>query len=426
MDIETISKRLAALVDPHSAEVKASRQKHRRFTPQKLASDLARELEPLMAQQPEFIERPHRWLSGINCGGNVGSKWAASVLTYATIVERGDPATVTRQYAEALTLQTASCAMYCCLWGIEPKTEIALSNDVTLARFDSLPCSYEKHCVCRELADTSPPRMFRDLRFPDSVLIKTFPPAQLYFDSPQRGRDNEYIAALQELDRITHCLTVIGPSAPIRAITWCSFPDERLRLVASTGASFVGSSPEAFPGESSVLISEDSESVAKIVSMLLALSGDDRDKINISLSRLNRAIRRRDDADRALDLAIALETLLGEKDGGGDLAHRVSTRAAQLSPGDRKQKRRVRGVVKAAYNLRNDVAHSGHVKPQKSVWGKPEPTHKIIDEAISICGRIIRQIGELKQIPHWDVFDVDAETVNRKEIESLTQADGLD
>jgi hypothetical protein len=117
--------------------------------------------------------------------------------------------------------------------------------------------------------------------------------------------------------------------------------------------------------------------------------------LRIPLDRLGRAGREQDWADRAIDLGIALESLLLHdiKD-RGELNFRLSLRGAWLIGADSVERLEIQRSLKELYGLRSQAVHSGFVE-----WNKINKT--TIDRATEICGSVIRRIIDLKCVVDW-------------------------
>jgi hypothetical protein len=88
-----------------------------------------------------------------------------------------------------------------------------------------------------------------------------------------------------------------------------------------------------------------------------------RTRLGTPMSRLNSAMRRRHEADTAIDLGIALESLfLGDSE-GGEKKFQASTRCAFLLGSDPADRHRLFDLAGCIYHLRNRAVHRGQVVP---------------------------------------------------------------
>lgn len=127
--------------------------------------------------------------------------------------------------------------------------------------------------------------------------------------------------------------------------------------------------------------------------------GDFKRRLDIASKRLNLARRRNSLGDKAIEVSIALEALLG--DDRFDLTYKIRLRAALLLGGNLEERREISGAVKKLYQLRSDIVHGGKddVKPE---------VQEVIDRGVSICARLIQVLVEIGKIPNWDEIEMGA------------------
>jgi hypothetical protein len=120
----------------------------------------------------------------------------------------------------------------------------------------------------------------------------------------------------------------------------------------------------------------------------------------MAVDRFDRALSRRDPGDAAVELSTALETLLG--DGAGELVWKVGLRAALVGRGTLEQRKRIRAVVHAVYDLRSTVVHTGRT-PEKSKLktGAAMPVSELIKEAFSVVSLVSRNSLNAAGTPNW-------------------------
>jgi len=158
------------------------------------------------------------------------------------------------------------------------------------------------------------------------------------------------------LDDARLALSLVGPSCPVSAGYWFQFDDPDL-----ADASFYGgvtiSYQEVLPLGLTRDVDLDSAEAKRVTSAFLALGEPLKATLRLALRRFNQALRRPPHGDRALDLAISLESLL--VDGAGENTYKMGLRAALLLGGPIERRREVRAVVGALYTLRSALIHDG-------------------------------------------------------------------
>jgi Apea-like HEPN len=141
------------------------------------------------------------------------------------------------------------------------------------------------------------------------------------------------------------------------------------------------------------------------VSAFLALGDPLRATLRLALRRFNQALRRPPHGDRALDLAISLESLL--VDGAGENTYKIGLRAALVLGGSMERRREVRAVVGALYALRSALIHDGILPSEvKVVAGGKRPAHDIVEDATEICALVLRSILYAGSIPSWYEYEL--------------------
>ncbi|HEY5236868.1 MAG TPA: hypothetical protein VIJ62_00685 [Rhizomicrobium sp.] len=116
--------------------------------------------------------------------------------------------------------------------------------------------------------------------------------------------------------------------------------------------------------------------------------------LRIPLDRLGRAGREGDFADRAIDLGIALESLLLGDNDLGELSFRLSLHGAWLIGNDEAERLEIQKSLKKLYELRSRAVHSGAIE-------RSAKTGTTIARATEISQSLIRKAIELKCEIDW-------------------------
>jgi hypothetical protein len=408
VDVQSVAKRIEELIDPQSPAYKAAAAKRYHdggIDKGWLALDLSDTLESLIASQGEFANQPARMLRCGSGAGRVDASSAARSLLYAAL-DGESPTAVVQAFAEVLAMTKASGSLCLALWGITTPSAVQLPNDVTLMPFDSLPSSREKETVDSEFREGWPRRIFQKLDKPQSALTKKLVMDPLFSDVSGDELFSEFFSASAELSATALALTAIGPSAPIQAISWYAFDDARIKLV-SHGSGLQIPFLEILPMPFLPITALDQSKVAAIVPAIVNLKGRSRAKVDTALTRLNRAIRRHTTADKAIDLAIAFESLL--VDDAGENTFKVHTRTGLIAQGSESQKLRARAVTKALYKLRSQAAHQGECTDRVSTGsGEKEKSADIVGEAVKLCAELICEVAKRLGLPDWTLCDLDS------------------
>lgn len=294
------------------------------------------------------------------------------------------------------------------IWGVKIVSPVELGLGVTLLPFSALPDSTMKRrfSQLRDPADfpilpsflvTSPPQTALICSHTVSPFIYPVrqgkPPAQL-----------EPLKIQSLLDDARLALTLVGPSFPMSAGYWFQFDDPDL-ADAAFYRGIMTSHHEVIPWGHTPDVDLNPGDAIRLASAFLRLGGPLKAPLRLALRRFNQALRRPSHGDRALDLAIALESLL--VDGAGENTYKMGLRAALLLGGAIKQRREVRAVVSALYVLRSALIHDGVLPSEVKVVnvGK-RPAPDVVNDATEICARVLRSILEAGSIPNWYEYEL--------------------
>jgi hypothetical protein len=212
------------------------------------------------------------------------------------------------------------------------------------------------------------------------------------------------VLAYERLELARLALSAIGPSSPMFAGMWFVFDDPDFQFVARSGLR--GIIHEIIPSQFTRDVQIDPGVAADVVSRFLKLDTTDRERVRLALDRLNLAVRRHRVAEQALELGIALETLLTD-DNPGENTFKLGLRAALLAGPDLAGRTRRRAIVGALYRLRSAVSHSGTIPSDVRVVGVGKmATADVMSEALSVVAETIRAVIVRSAIPEWYAFEL--------------------
>jgi hypothetical protein len=216
------------------------------------------------------------------------------------------------------------------------------------------------------------------------------------------GASSEIRSTLEE---IRLALTCVGPSRPVSVVEWFEFVDPLLSHLNSPGGMSMTYDDlrHGYPWMEVQHESADMAAVARQYSQLA--DGGTRARLARALRRLNFAMRRADVGDRAVELAIALESVL--VGGRGENTFKVSLRASLIIPADRARRIAARAIVSAIYDVRSAVVHSGEAANKVRVRGRGEvSTATVVNEGLVITADVLRQLIGRGAIPVWEDLEV--------------------
>ena len=129
-----------------------------------------------------------------------------------------------------------------------------------------------------------------------------------------------------------------------------------------------------------------------------------RRKVRTAMERVHMAFIRNSPQDKALDLSIALETLL--IDSPGEHSFKISLRAALLTEDDITTRAATRAIIRAAYNLRSELVHGGRFKNEVTVDGEKVPSRDVAKKATAITIGVIQSVMSAGKSPDWSEVEL--------------------
>lgn len=215
------------------------------------------------------------------------------------------------------------------------------------------------------------------------------------------------ISIREQMQEMTDFLTVIGPRVTLSAAITFEFDDPDLHYL---GMFFLGRSMriiEVMPVRPTITNPPlDIAEAIELAAIFVKLNQDLRKQLCVALNRLNLAQRRLSLGDKAIDLAITLESLLGGNE-NSEITHKVTTRATRLLAGPDNQRHFNRAIVNATYSYRSKMVHNG-TQPSgiKRIGDREMRANEIISAAVDVCVKIIKAIIHRRAIPDWQEFDI--------------------
>jgi Apea-like HEPN len=399
---------LKAALNAESEPYGEAMRKHRDLTPdqadQARAMDLAEPVATVLAGQPEYRRYPNMMLQS---GGGARTGFQPDRAAYMLVLRgMNDSADDAVNWLANLVEKLRAPGLHVMpVWQLTVQAAVKLTEDITLIPFSTLISSPQKSWleapIQHSFLGSLLPRSL-GMRQPTAAITARKVVEPLFVDAAEEHRsDPDPIPGL--LNDIRLCLSVVNPSPLIAPVQLFQFDDPDLNAVAGSA---IGAVPlEIMPHWPPPIAALDEDAAQKLVPKFLALRGNTRDRVRISLQRLYQAMLRPEPGDKAADLSIALEALLTDQ--SGENTWKVSTRAGTLTGWDLQSKLDRRNLIVAAYRLRSSLVHSGTASNMTSVSGRGKmPAIDVCEEAGRICAAVIRAIIERGAIPLWPEFDV--------------------
>lgn len=317
-------------------------------------------------------------------------------------IARLNGATAALQWFDKLFINEPIAEVYIfLLGGIQIPYTVQLTSDVWLTTINDLPESIYKNYLLNGI-----PFEATDLMKTTSVMphiawsaMKT----ALVFKSKRKPIQYAEDSAIEENNKLTEMHLLVEDMVLLLTtcceygiqilLSWAQYLDPDFNL-SEPGTSFP--LQPSYHSRWGVL---DVKLIEHLAPKFIQLNKNSKDRIRLALKRLNNSKNRFAIEDIALELGIAYEILLSQKDETGDINWRVSYRAAWVYGNDLDSRKETRKIIKKLYDMRSHAVHRGHVENSQA-------NHEILHAAGIICNALIRTFIEEGTIPNWADFEL--------------------
>lgn len=197
-----------------------------------------------------------------------------------------------------------------------------------------------------------------------------------------------------EADTALRAIALTGPSYPAITVSTTALQGEGLDLIKPTGQGYGFNWPSYQSISATVPISADAP---LYYAKLTALNGEDRRRIDIAILRLATSLMKEAPSDAIIDLAIALEAVLSDKNTREELTYRLRLRAALFLEHILAERKAVKKLVADLYKERSKVVHGGI--PDKE-------DRDLADKSRQLVARLLRALIDHGAIPDWPEFEL--------------------
>jgi hypothetical protein len=296
------------------------------------------------------------------------------------------------------------------LWGAPVEQEMILCEGVKIVPIEALPDGPNKQWILNHShIDTHLPLMSA-LSFtpPQSALVVAQKVEPFIIDAEREthAHHNNYLQTHELIQSIILVLTVVGPRAVISSAQWFTFDD----LDLEQACLFSGRSTqmlEISPNRPSIEPTLNCTDAQEIVRAYLALQSATQAKVRVALQRLSQSLRRHNVGDRAVELATALEALLGDNS-TTEMTHKIKVRSVRLIGGANDARIRNAAIINKTYAIRSALVHTGRVDASgtDTICGERLPVSYIVEQATRICAEVIKIVIRRGSVPDWSKFDI--------------------
>jgi|GEM_PF-1858652 hypothetical protein len=321
---------------------------------------------------------------------------------------RGSADVAVRWLEKVLATRSGSGIAVCTLWGIKPAQTVQLAEGIELLPFDSLPASRQKVSLTAvqwpsstSLSLAAPPYTWE----PPTAALVAQHEIEPYLsavesESTEQKRPNYHA----RFDDIFLCMAVSGPCAIVQGPVWFQYLDPDLEAaVLGAGTSLIHR--EVVPLNIVANTSFDATKASRLLQGYEGLEPKLKSRVRTAMERLHQALMRSSPSDKALEISIALETLLVNET--GEHTFKIALRAALLTSGDMKERSRSRATIEAAYSLRSALMHKGDTPAERNLRGYgSRPSTQVAADAVELTALVIQRVIAGGGLPNWDMFEL--------------------
>lgn len=281
------------------------------------------------------------------------------------------------------------------LYGIKVDREYEIYDGVFISGLEGVPSVRLKELLCEFPIQEDD--YFKDFLYRHFSEPKKLPDAVLYRISQARPKffsredpalfDGDFVGTFFLLD-VIKLLTLMGPSAIVSVHSFSELHSDELlsNLRSSSGVS-------SYSGGYSrphVVTSGEVECLKLVLVEYFKLNKVQREKFDVPLYRLNEAVRHVNPIDRAIDLGVALESLLlhGENE-KVQLSLQLRLRGAWLLGENAASRKRIYFHLRDLYNYRSGAAHSGRLTKKAKDYALAEASLK---DGLKLCADAIKAL----------------------------------
>jgi len=202
-----------------------------------------------------------------------------------------------------------------------------------------------------------------------------------------RGYEHEVILALAML-----CCDEV---APVGIRKWRQLKPE-VPLSGALGTAYQYPVEQVVPRRSETIDEHALDTLQHMLTQYGALREKDQRRIKVACDRLTQCINRMHEVQRAIDLGIAVESVIVPSDAPAQLSYQFRVVGAWLSGETFEERNQNYSVLRSIYDMRSEAVHNGvFSKNQRRLAdGSTLPNAKMIEKGILIAKKCLRRVLE--------------------------------
>jgi hypothetical protein len=284
--------------------------------------------------------------------------------------------------------------------GIETTKETALTDDIRLVPYESVPESLSKGMA--DQLSTSMERVTAESLHPKAALVMKVCISPKTHDAIEQRPCPDWMNTLHHL---CLCLTLVGRSTPIASCCWVDIEEwVPCRDFLSLGIS--GALLDIERLSLYKMTDSDCSDASAFANQFLQLNPSDQKVVSTSLDRLNRSKKAPSSIDKAIDLGIAMEILLlHDRPKNDSIAFPFRLRGAWLLAKTAKERVEIERTLNKIYDCRCQAVHTGKCEARSREMTLPS----LLQRGQDLCTEAARIILRKGGWPDWDKMVLDAE-----------------
>ncbi|MBI5642534.1 MAG: hypothetical protein HY954_03555 [Deltaproteobacteria bacterium] len=373
----------------------------------KTNKDIQEKLKEILQAEPELDIFNLSFNSGFS-SWIIGTENLAMWLLNKSL--ENSPEEAVDKLEEYLNLSATPGYEILAITGIEIETSFKLSNELSLIPIHDLPNSMTKESMVK-------PSIFKTFLtavsfgismhfapefvgfYPNAAIITKTEFSPKAFDENYNGPKFKSIA--HELFDACRILSLVGPCSPVPFAHWTQVEDW-VPCSIFLGGSF-GRQANDINSFSNKFKNEDISRVQEIYQKFSKLNQETKDRLRVPIERLNQSRRRQVPADMALDLGIALESLLLDNISHNDsISLLFRLRGAWFLGRDKIEREDLMNIFNKIYDCRSKAAHSGKIPFTIFLkTGEAINIDVFLRQGTKLCTEMILKIIDNGDFPDW-------------------------
>lgn len=306
-----------------------------------------------------------------------------------------------------LQAKNTPCRQVLAISGVSLDSEVIISEKMKLVPFQELPESYAKKALYPTFMK---PQFLLKLGFASQHINGYRPPeaavvlsSEIFPKSYPNTDRGFYNQDFQPLYEFCEFLTLIKSTTPVPVGAWCDL-EESIPCKQLLGGGWSSPVVDVLSRNVSKITQAEWDGYKERYLKFAKLPQDVRDSLRVPIERVNQARRRKNLADKAIDLGVACEALLLNDEANKEqISFTLRLRAALLLGSSFEERQKLLNFFSSFYSCRSQAAHTGKLdkKIKVSFRGKVE-ANQILAEGDEYCIRAINKIIDSGKFPDWN------------------------